>query len=84
MIFKIPFLISHISSMFTLLEGDVILTGKTNGFDCYFLSTWFCFVCLLFDIFIRLLFNYVNRKCNVFLVKCDIVFVISMCESEDN
>lgn len=27
MIFKIPFLISHISSIMTLLEGDVILTG---------------------------------------------------------
>lgn len=27
MIFKIPFLISHISSLMTLLEGDVILTG---------------------------------------------------------
>ncbi|KAL7080910.1 hypothetical protein ACP275_14G007700 [Erythranthe tilingii] len=31
MIFKIPFLISHISSMFTLLEGDVILTGTPKG-----------------------------------------------------
>lgn len=27
MIFKIPFLISHISSFMTLFEGDVILTG---------------------------------------------------------
>ena len=27
MMFKIPFLISHISSIMTLLEGDVILTG---------------------------------------------------------
>lgn len=27
MIFKIPFLISHISSIMTLFEGDVILTG---------------------------------------------------------
>ncbi|RVW99019.1 putative acylpyruvase FAHD1, mitochondrial [Vitis vinifera] len=27
MIFKIPFLISYISSIMTLLEGDVILTG---------------------------------------------------------
>ncbi|KNA04770.1 hypothetical protein SOVF_196580, partial [Spinacia oleracea] len=26
MIFKIPFLISHISSLMTLMEGDVILT----------------------------------------------------------
>ncbi|XP_071693594.1 oxaloacetate tautomerase FAHD1, mitochondrial [Rutidosis leptorrhynchoides] len=31
MIFKIPFLISHISSMMTLLEGDVILTGTPKG-----------------------------------------------------
>ncbi|KAL6571591.1 hypothetical protein OROHE_003234 [Orobanche hederae] len=31
MIFKIPFLISHISSIFTLLEGDVILTGTPPG-----------------------------------------------------
>ncbi|PIN12053.1 putative fumarylacetoacetate hydrolase [Handroanthus impetiginosus] len=31
MIFKIPFLISHISSLFTLLEGDVILTGTPQG-----------------------------------------------------
>ncbi|KAK4433907.1 putative acylpyruvase FAHD1, mitochondrial [Sesamum alatum] len=31
MIFKIPFLISHISSIFTLLEGDVILTGTPQG-----------------------------------------------------
>ncbi|KAL8486198.1 hypothetical protein ACS0TY_022573 [Phlomoides rotata] len=31
MIFKIPFLISHISSIFTLLEGDVILTGTPKG-----------------------------------------------------
>ncbi|XP_047968894.1 probable acylpyruvase FAHD1, mitochondrial [Salvia hispanica] len=31
MIFKIPFLISHISSLFTLLEGDVILTGTPKG-----------------------------------------------------
>lgn len=27
MIFDIPFLISYISSIFTLMEGDVILTG---------------------------------------------------------
>lgn len=27
MIFKIPYLISHISSIMTLMEGDVILTG---------------------------------------------------------
>lgn len=27
MIFKIPYLISHISSIMTLFEGDVILTG---------------------------------------------------------
>lgn len=27
MIFKIPYLISHISSIMTLLQGDVILTG---------------------------------------------------------
>ncbi|KAF3795749.1 Acylpyruvase [Nymphaea thermarum] len=31
MIFKIPFLISHISSLMTLLEGDVILTGTPEG-----------------------------------------------------
>lgn len=31
MIFKIPYLISHISSMMTLLEGDVILTGTPKG-----------------------------------------------------
>ncbi|XAR57060.1 Acylpyruvate hydrolase [Bertholletia excelsa] len=30
-IFKIPYLISHISSIFTLLEGDVILTGTPQG-----------------------------------------------------
>ncbi|KNA22371.1 hypothetical protein SOVF_034560 [Spinacia oleracea] len=31
MIFKIPFLISHISSFMTLMEGDVILTGTPEG-----------------------------------------------------
>ncbi|KAJ1395227.1 Fumarylacetoacetase-like, C-terminal [Sesbania bispinosa] len=31
MIFKIPFLISHISSVMTLFEGDVILTGTPPG-----------------------------------------------------
>lgn len=31
MIFKIPYLISHISSVMTLLEGDVILTGTPQG-----------------------------------------------------
>lgn len=31
MIFKIPHLISHISSIMTLLEGDVILTGTPHG-----------------------------------------------------
>jgi len=31
MMFKIPFLISHISSIMTLLEGDVILTGTPPG-----------------------------------------------------
>ncbi|KAH7678684.1 acylpyruvate hydrolase protein [Dioscorea alata] len=31
MIFKLPFLISHISSFFTLMEGDVILTGTPQG-----------------------------------------------------
>lgn len=31
MMFKIPFLISHISSIMTLLEGDVILTGTPQG-----------------------------------------------------
>ncbi|CAH1442882.1 unnamed protein product [Lactuca virosa] len=31
MIFKIPFLISHISSIMTLLEGDVIHTGTPKG-----------------------------------------------------
>ncbi|XP_038972226.1 probable acylpyruvase FAHD1, mitochondrial isoform X1 [Phoenix dactylifera] len=31
MIFKIPFLISHLSSIMTLMEGDVILTGTPQG-----------------------------------------------------
>ncbi|CAN0855706.1 Probable acylpyruvase FAHD1, mitochondrial [Linum grandiflorum] len=31
MMFKIPFLISYISSIMTLLEGDVILTGTPPG-----------------------------------------------------
>ncbi|VFQ61060.1 unnamed protein product [Cuscuta campestris] len=31
MIFKIPYLISHISSIMTLLEGDIILTGTPKG-----------------------------------------------------
>ncbi|KAJ0980639.1 hypothetical protein J5N97_008894 [Dioscorea zingiberensis] len=31
MIFKLPFLISHISSIMTLMEGDVILTGTPQG-----------------------------------------------------
>ncbi|KAG0479824.1 hypothetical protein HPP92_010682 [Vanilla planifolia] len=31
MIFKIPFLVSHISSIMTLMEGDVILTGTPEG-----------------------------------------------------
>ncbi|GAB4851308.1 Acylpyruvase fahd1, mitochondrial [Ancistrocladus abbreviatus] len=31
MIFKIPFIISHISTIMTLLEGDVILTGTPQG-----------------------------------------------------
>lgn len=31
MIFSVPFLISHISSVMTLLEGDVILTGTPSG-----------------------------------------------------
>ncbi|KAL2922959.1 putative acylpyruvase FAHD1 mitochondrial [Bienertia sinuspersici] len=31
MMFKIPFLVSHISSFVTLLEGDVILTGTPEG-----------------------------------------------------
>ncbi|KAM6545136.1 hypothetical protein CsatB_025872 [Cannabis sativa] len=31
MIFKIPYLISHISSFMTLFEGDVILTGTPEG-----------------------------------------------------
>jgi len=31
MIFKIPFLISYISSIMTLMEGDVILTGTPEG-----------------------------------------------------
>ncbi|KAK0606636.1 hypothetical protein LWI29_001854 [Acer saccharum] len=30
-IFKIPYLISHISSIMTLFEGDVILTGTPQG-----------------------------------------------------
>ncbi|XP_066311523.1 probable acylpyruvase FAHD2, mitochondrial [Miscanthus floridulus] len=31
MLFKIPFLISYISSIMTLMEGDVILTGTPEG-----------------------------------------------------
>lgn len=31
MIFKIPFLVSYISSIMTLMEGDVILTGTPQG-----------------------------------------------------
>ncbi|PKI65059.1 hypothetical protein CRG98_014528, partial [Punica granatum] len=31
MIFKIPHLISHISTIMTLFEGDVILTGTPKG-----------------------------------------------------
>ncbi|CBI32202.3 hypothetical protein VitviT2T_019828 [Vitis vinifera] len=31
MILKIPFLISHINSIMTLLKGDVILTGTPPG-----------------------------------------------------
>lgn len=31
MLFKIPYLISHISSIMTLFEGDVILTGTPQG-----------------------------------------------------
>ncbi|EXC03947.1 Acylpyruvase FAHD1 [Morus notabilis] len=31
MIFRIPYLISHISSFMTLFEGDVILTGTPEG-----------------------------------------------------
>ncbi|KAJ8766496.1 hypothetical protein K2173_022555 [Erythroxylum novogranatense] len=31
MIFKIPYLISHISSVMTLFEGDIILTGTPQG-----------------------------------------------------
>ncbi|KAM0878463.1 hypothetical protein ACQ4PT_034873 [Festuca glaucescens] len=31
MIFKVPFLISYISSIMTLMEGDVILTGTPEG-----------------------------------------------------
>ncbi|XP_031486430.1 probable acylpyruvase FAHD1, mitochondrial [Nymphaea colorata] len=31
MIFKIPYLVSHISSYMTLFEGDVILTGTPQG-----------------------------------------------------
>ncbi|KAK1315915.1 hypothetical protein QJS10_CPA05g00358 [Acorus calamus] len=31
MIFKIPYLVSHISSIMTLLEGDAILTGTPQG-----------------------------------------------------
>lgn len=38
MIFKIPFFISHIISIMTLLEGDVILTGKISE-----LVLCFCF-----------------------------------------
>lgn len=35
MMFKIPFLISHISSIMTLLEGDVILTGIMVHFSLF-------------------------------------------------
>lgn len=35
MIFKIPFLISYISSIMTLMEGDVILTGNVSFSCCY-------------------------------------------------
>ncbi|KAL5539923.1 hypothetical protein UlMin_043062 [Ulmus minor] len=31
MIFKLPYLVSHISSIMTLFEGDVILTGTPKG-----------------------------------------------------
>ncbi|KAL6894394.1 hypothetical protein ACP4OV_008492 [Aristida adscensionis] len=31
MVFKVPFLISYISSFMTLMEGDVILTGTPDG-----------------------------------------------------
>ena len=30
MIFKIPYIVSYISSIMTLMEGDVILTGNEN------------------------------------------------------
>lgn len=35
MIFRIPYLISHISSIMTLFEGDVILTGTLADFSCF-------------------------------------------------
>lgn len=37
MIFKVPFLISYISSIMTLMEGDVILTGNDISFlqNCF-------------------------------------------------
>jgi acylpyruvate hydrolase len=31
MIFKVPYLISYISSVMTLFKGDVILTGTPEG-----------------------------------------------------
>lgn len=40
MIFKIPYLISHISSIMTLLEGDVILTGT-----CFLKKIYQNFIC---------------------------------------
>jgi 2-keto-4-pentenoate hydratase/2-oxohepta-3-ene-1,7-dioic acid hydratase in catechol pathway len=34
MVFSVPFLISHISSLTTLEPGDVILTGTLAGIGC--------------------------------------------------
>lgn len=36
MIFKVPFLISYISAIMTLMEGDVILTGSDTFFSACF------------------------------------------------
>lgn len=45
MMFKIPFLISHISSIMTLSEGDVILTGIEEHVSLFF-SEYRLFHCI--------------------------------------
>lgn len=49
MMFKIPFLISHISSIMTLLEGDVILTGT---------------ICICVKVLVEHVFEKLNNKKN--------------------